>query len=185
MSVHAHRTLLTVRGTDIALHLTHRPQTLVLRVKRKKLTVFVQAEPTDTVLEVKHKLHDMLSQVRERASRCCLGGGATMHIHLVVTCAGALPNCLLHSEKMQCLLLPAVNLTTSRFLAGVDPFSSETSHGAGTAAMQWPQLQECQSRCTSCTAPLFLGNRRQRRRQSCSGCTVTATCWRIPKPWQT
>lgn len=41
--------------------------TLVLRVKRKKLTVFVQAEPTDTVLEVKHKLHDMLSQAPEAA----------------------------------------------------------------------------------------------------------------------
>lgn len=38
-------------------------QSLVLRVKRKKLTVFVTAEPSDTVLEVKHKLHEMLSQV--------------------------------------------------------------------------------------------------------------------------
>ena len=38
-------------------------QSLVLRVKRKNLTVFVTAEPTDTVLEVKHKLHDMLGQV--------------------------------------------------------------------------------------------------------------------------
>ncbi len=38
-------------------------KTLVLRVKRKKLTVFVTAEPTDTVLEVKEILHDLLSQV--------------------------------------------------------------------------------------------------------------------------
>lgn len=67
-SFYAHCILLTIRGTDIALQLTHCPQTLVLRVKRKKLTVFVQVEPTDTVLEVKHKLHDMLSQVREDAS---------------------------------------------------------------------------------------------------------------------
>lgn len=38
---------------------------LVLRVKRKKLTVFVTAEPSDTVLEVKHKLHEMLGQAPE------------------------------------------------------------------------------------------------------------------------
>jgi hypothetical protein len=47
-------------------------QSLVLRVKRKKLTVFVAAEPTDTVLEVKHKLHDMLGQVRCHAQACCV-----------------------------------------------------------------------------------------------------------------
>ena len=59
--------VITVHGTETVRHLQHCLQTLVLRVKRKKLTVFVQAEPTDTVLEVKHKLHDMLSQVREHA----------------------------------------------------------------------------------------------------------------------
>lgn len=48
-------------------------QSLVLRVKRKKLTVFVTAEPTDTVLEVKQKLHDMLTDVRApfTSGECC------------------------------------------------------------------------------------------------------------------
>lgn len=107
-----HHTLLTVRGTDIALHLSYCPQTLVLRVKRKKLTVFVQAEPTDTVLEVKHKLHDMLSQVRERASRCCLVGGATMHIPQIVTRRGTIQDDLLHSENILWLVSPATHLAT-------------------------------------------------------------------------
>lgn len=62
------------------LHMTQALQnavqsSLVLRVKRKKLTVFVSAEPTDTVLEVKHKLHDMLGQVSRMP--CATADGAS------------------------------------------------------------------------------------------------------------
>jgi hypothetical protein len=37
---------------------------MYLRVKRKRLTVFLQVEPTDTVLEVKQKLQQLVEQVR-------------------------------------------------------------------------------------------------------------------------
>ena len=37
---------------------------MYLRVKRKRLTVFLQVEPTDTVLEVKAKLQALVEQVR-------------------------------------------------------------------------------------------------------------------------
>ena len=36
---------------------------MYLRVKRKRLTVFLQVEPTDTVLEVKQKLQQLVEQV--------------------------------------------------------------------------------------------------------------------------
>ena len=42
---------------------------MYLRVKRKRLTVFLQVEPTDTVLEVKQKLQQLVEQVR----RTCWG----------------------------------------------------------------------------------------------------------------
>jgi len=37
---------------------------MYIRVKRHKRTIFLQVEPTDTVLEVKHKLQDLCEQVR-------------------------------------------------------------------------------------------------------------------------
>ena len=37
---------------------------MYIRVKRKKATVFLHVEPTDTVLEVKQKLQELLEQVR-------------------------------------------------------------------------------------------------------------------------
>ena len=36
---------------------------MYIRVKRKKLTIFLQVEPTDTVLEVKQKLQSLTEQV--------------------------------------------------------------------------------------------------------------------------
>lgn len=37
---------------------------MYIRCKRRKVTVFLQVEPTDTVLEVKAKLQALLDQVR-------------------------------------------------------------------------------------------------------------------------
>jgi hypothetical protein len=37
---------------------------MYIRVKRQKTTVFLQVEPTDTVLEVKQKLQALLDKVR-------------------------------------------------------------------------------------------------------------------------
>jgi hypothetical protein len=147
-SFYAHCILLTVRGTDIALRLTHRPQTLVLRVKRKKLTVFVQAEPTDTVLEVKHKLHDMLSQVRDRASRCCLVGGATMRTPQIVTRRGTLQNGLLTASINHAMSACACHTygKSTLSLAGLEPFSIKVSHGVGTMAVQCPKLHSSSTR---------------------------------------
>lgn len=42
---------------------------MYIRVKRKKATVFLHVEPTDTVLEVKQKLQELLEQVRAAADR--------------------------------------------------------------------------------------------------------------------
>jgi hypothetical protein len=42
---------------------------MYIRCKRKKVTVFLQVEPTDTVLEVKAKLQGLLNQVRARDGR--------------------------------------------------------------------------------------------------------------------
>jgi hypothetical protein len=39
-------------------------QSMYIRVKRQKTTVFLQVEPTDTVLEVKQKLQALLDKVR-------------------------------------------------------------------------------------------------------------------------
>ena len=48
----------------------HTPSSLLLdcrsmyiRVKRQKTTIFLHVEPTDTVLEVKQKLQDLVEQV--------------------------------------------------------------------------------------------------------------------------
>lgn len=41
-------------------------QSMYIRVKRKKTTVFLAVEPTDTVLEVKQKLETLISKVRRR-----------------------------------------------------------------------------------------------------------------------
>uniref|UniRef100_A0A061RKD2 Ubiquitin-like protein n=1 Tax=Tetraselmis sp. GSL018 TaxID=582737 RepID=A0A061RKD2_9CHLO len=38
---------------------------MYIRVKRHKRTIFLQVEPTDTVLEVKHKLQDLCEQPPE------------------------------------------------------------------------------------------------------------------------
>jgi hypothetical protein len=37
---------------------------MYIRVKRKKTTVFMHVEPTDTVLEVKQKLQELIEQAR-------------------------------------------------------------------------------------------------------------------------
>lgn len=54
-------------------HETERPatpyvwlQSMYIRVKRKKTTVFLAVEPTDTVLEVKQKLETLIGKVRRR-----------------------------------------------------------------------------------------------------------------------
>lgn len=39
---------------------------MYIRVKRKKTTVFLAVEPTDTVLEVKQKLETLIGKVRRR-----------------------------------------------------------------------------------------------------------------------
>jgi len=39
---------------------------MYIRVKRKKLTIFLQVEPTDTVLEVKQKLQSLTEQPPEK-----------------------------------------------------------------------------------------------------------------------
>lgn len=44
-------------------------QSMYIRVKRQKTTVFLQVEPTDTVLEVKQKLQALLDKV---GNRLCL-----------------------------------------------------------------------------------------------------------------
>ncbi len=38
-------------------------QSMYIRIKRKKTTVFLHVEPTDTVLEVKQKLQELVEQV--------------------------------------------------------------------------------------------------------------------------
>jgi hypothetical protein len=38
-------------------------QSMYVRVKRKKTTIFLHVEPTDTVLEVKQKLQELVEQV--------------------------------------------------------------------------------------------------------------------------
>jgi elongin-B len=37
-------------------------QTMYIRVKRNKTTYFVQCDPTETVLNIKQKLHSMIDQ---------------------------------------------------------------------------------------------------------------------------
>lgn len=39
-------------------------QSMYIRVKRQKTTVFLQVEPTDTLLEVKQKLQALIEKVR-------------------------------------------------------------------------------------------------------------------------
>ncbi|KAF5830190.1 ubiquitin-related domain-containing protein [Dunaliella salina] len=39
---------------------------MYIRVKRKKTTIFLHVEPTDTVLEVKQKLQDLVEQPPEK-----------------------------------------------------------------------------------------------------------------------
>ena len=41
---------------------------MYVRVKRKKTTIFLHVEPTDTVLEVKQKLQDLV----EKVCVCCV-----------------------------------------------------------------------------------------------------------------
>ena len=41
-------------------------QSMYVRIKRKKVTVFVHVEPTWTVLEIRQKVQELLQQVRVR-----------------------------------------------------------------------------------------------------------------------
>lgn len=43
-------------------------QSMYVRVKRNKTTIFLHVEPTDTVLEVKQKLQELVQQVLQ-----CIG----------------------------------------------------------------------------------------------------------------
>lgn len=36
---------------------------MYIRIKRRKLTIFLHVEPTDTILEVKQKLEELVDQV--------------------------------------------------------------------------------------------------------------------------
>jgi transcription elongation factor B subunit 2 len=42
---------------------------MYIRIKRQKLTVFLQVEPSDTVLEVKQKLQALVEQVRTKSQQ--------------------------------------------------------------------------------------------------------------------
>ena len=42
---------------------------MYIRLKRKKLTVFLHVDPTDTVAQVKAKVADIVQQVRQRSRR--------------------------------------------------------------------------------------------------------------------
>ena len=39
---------------------------MYVRVKREKITYFIQADPSDTILELKEKLQELIDQVRGR-----------------------------------------------------------------------------------------------------------------------
>ena len=39
---------------------------MYVRVKREKITYFIQADPSDTILELKEKLQELIDQVRLR-----------------------------------------------------------------------------------------------------------------------
>jgi hypothetical protein len=43
-------------------------QSMYIRVKRKKTTIFLVVEPTDTVLEVKQKLQALIDKVSSAAA---------------------------------------------------------------------------------------------------------------------
>lgn len=47
---------------------------MYIRIKRKKTTIFLIVEPTDTVLEVKQKLQALIDKVERAVS--CKGGRA-------------------------------------------------------------------------------------------------------------
>lgn len=44
-------------------------QSMYIRVKRKKTTIFLVVEPTDTVLEVKQKLQALIDKVSQQAQQ--------------------------------------------------------------------------------------------------------------------
>lgn len=67
-------------------------QSMYIRVKRQKTTVFLQVEPTDTVLEVKQKLQALLDKVS-----CCTW-------HACATFSAKTPSSQLHSVMMYLLL---------------------------------------------------------------------------------
>lgn len=50
---------------------------MYIRVKRKKTTMFVLVEPTDTVLEVKQKLQELIQQVKGLPSCYLKSSGST------------------------------------------------------------------------------------------------------------
>jgi hypothetical protein len=53
---------------------------MYIRVKRQKTTVFLQVEPTDTVLEVKQKLQALLDKVRRYTRECCASLATQRHL---------------------------------------------------------------------------------------------------------
>ncbi len=58
---------------------------MYVRIKRKKTTVFLHVEPTDTILEVKQKLQELVEQVRAMLRLPCCSQEAT---HRAFACAG-------------------------------------------------------------------------------------------------
>lgn len=55
-------------------------QSMYIRVKRKKTTIFLVVEPTDTVLEVKGKLQALIDKVgRGMLCNHWMGGVASQH----------------------------------------------------------------------------------------------------------
>lgn len=73
-------------------------QSMYIRIKRKKTTVFLHVEPTDTVLEVKQKLQELVEQVRlvpRSAARRCSSCSWWQSLHL--------PALLQPPEKQQLL----------------------------------------------------------------------------------
>jgi len=51
---------------------------MYVRVKREKITYFIQADPSDTILELKEKLQELIDQVRLR----CVQRARTLRLAL-------------------------------------------------------------------------------------------------------
>lgn len=66
------------------------PQSMYVRVKRQKTTYFLHVEPTDTVLEVKQKLQELVDQVRRFSWRWGVSAPALLRVIRFSPC----PACL-------------------------------------------------------------------------------------------